>query len=211
MNVYLYVLDTLADWEIGYLTAEVHSRRFFANRDIECRLIKVGNNRSPVTTMGGMKITPDITIDAMNGGKDDILVLPGGDTWMNAENDRILELAKRRIEADLPVAAICGGTIGLARTGSLNVKKHTSNDMNYLKYVAKQYIGERNYVNRPAVNDRNLITASGQSAVEFTYEVLKVLKLFKSDTLEAWRGLYLTNEARYFFDMMKSLEPQNGR
>lgn len=28
-NVYLYLPDALADWEIGHLTAELHSKRFF--------------------------------------------------------------------------------------------------------------------------------------------------------------------------------------
>lgn len=28
-TVYIYVLDTLADWELGYVTAELNSGRFF--------------------------------------------------------------------------------------------------------------------------------------------------------------------------------------
>jgi putative intracellular protease/amidase len=209
MNLYLYVFDTLADWEIAHLTAEVHSRRFFAG-GASCRLVKVGLSRATVTTMGGMKIVPDILIDEIRFSPDDMLVLPGGDTWMHPEHDRILALAKKRIEEDRPVAAICGATIGLARVGALNDKAHTSNDCGFLKLVAKDYRGEANYRNLPAVNDRNLITASGQCAVNFTYEILKTLKLFRTDTLEAWKGLYLTNEARYFFEMMKSLESRNG-
>jgi hypothetical protein len=27
--VYLYVFDTMADWEIGYLTGEINSGRFY--------------------------------------------------------------------------------------------------------------------------------------------------------------------------------------
>ena len=29
LTVYVYAPDTLADWEIGYVTAELNSRRFF--------------------------------------------------------------------------------------------------------------------------------------------------------------------------------------
>ena len=29
MTVYVYVMDTLADWEIGHVTAELYSKRFF--------------------------------------------------------------------------------------------------------------------------------------------------------------------------------------
>ena len=28
-TVYVYVTDTLADWELGYVTAELNSKRFF--------------------------------------------------------------------------------------------------------------------------------------------------------------------------------------
>ena len=33
-TIYVYVLDTLADWELGYITSELHSGRFF-KRDAE--------------------------------------------------------------------------------------------------------------------------------------------------------------------------------
>ena len=29
INVYNYVLDTLADWELGYVTAELNSGQYF--------------------------------------------------------------------------------------------------------------------------------------------------------------------------------------
>jgi putative intracellular protease/amidase len=129
---------------------------------------------------------------------------------MTPENDEILEIAKDRIGKDLPVAAICGATCGLARVGALNSKKHTSNDLDFLKYVAKDYTGADNYSSLPAVNDRNLITASGQAALMFTYEIIKALNLFNSITLEAWKNMNLTNEAKYYFEMMNSLENRNG-
>lgn len=31
-TVYLYVLDTMADWEAGYVIAELHSGRYFRRR-----------------------------------------------------------------------------------------------------------------------------------------------------------------------------------
>jgi putative intracellular protease/amidase len=210
MNMYLYVLNTLADWEIGYLTAEVNSKRYFSSDSIDCNIITVGNNRLPITTMGGISIIPDITINEMDIQRNDILILPGANTWLNSDNDEILETAKKRIENDLLVAAICGATIGLARTGSLNNKKHTSNDKDFLCKITTEYKGSDNYLAISAVNDRNLITASGQSAFEFTYEIIRTLSLFKPNTLEAWKKLNLTNEPKYFYEMMKTLDDING-
>lgn len=207
MNIHLYVLDTLADWEIAHLTAEVHSRRFFARRDTACRLVTVANTRTPVTTMGGMRIAPDSTLSEIECGAEDLLVLPGGETWMEPVHAPVLELAARRIAADLPVAAICGATVALARAGALNTKHHTSNDLAFLKRIAPKYTGEALYRNLRATSDRNLITASGLGALLFTYEILKALKLFRPDTLEAWRDLCVTNEPRYYYDLLKTLEP----
>lgn len=31
-TIYVYVLDTLADWEIGYVTSELNSHRFLKRR-----------------------------------------------------------------------------------------------------------------------------------------------------------------------------------
>lgn len=205
MKLYLYVLDTLADWEIGYLTAEIHSRRFFADKGVAVPIVKVGASLAGITTMGGMSIRPDLALDQLELGDDDVLVLPGADTWLDPVNRGILLVAKERIERDLPVAAICGATFGLAAVGALDEKKHTSNNSGYLKAVAKEYKGEARYLGLPAVNDRKLITASGLSALDFTYEVIKAMGVFRPDSLEAWRSLNRTNRPEFFHALMQSL------
>ena len=205
MKLYLYVLDTLADWEIGYLTAELHSRRFFADRDLVVPIVKVGASLDEITTMGGMTIRPDLALDQLELEDDDLLLLPGADTWFEPANRGILLVAKERIARDLPVAAICGATFGLASVGALDAKRHTSNDPGYLKAVAKDYAGQALYLDLPAVSDRKLVTASGLSALDFTYEVIKVLGVFRPETLEAWKGLNRTARPEYFHAMMESL------
>jgi putative intracellular protease/amidase len=205
MKLYLYVLDTLADWEIGHLTAEIHSRRFFADRNVTVPIVKVGASLEEITTMGGMRIRPDLALNQLRLEDEDLLVLPGADTWFDPANRGILLVAKERIARDLPVAAICGATFGLASVGALDAKSHTSNDPGYLKAVARDYSGEARYLDLPAVSDRKLVTASGQSALDFSYEALKLLGVFKPATLEAWRGLYRTNRPEFFHAMMESL------
>jgi putative intracellular protease/amidase len=208
MTIFLYVTDTLADWEIAFLTAELYSKRFFADKKTDCTIVKTGMTDKSVTTMGGMKIIPDCTVDDIVLKDGDILVLPGADTWLSPVHDRILEIAAARIQAGLPAAAICGATAGLARTGALNSRKHTSNDVLFLKQAVPSYTGETLYVQAPAVSDRNLVTASGQAPVQFAYEILKLLHVFRPDTLEAWKNLYLKNEPVYFYQLMQSLPVQ---
>jgi hypothetical protein len=69
-----------------------------------------------------------------------------------------------------------------------------------------EYIGENFYINQPAVTDDNLITASGIAPLEFSYEILKRTNLMKTETLEAWYQLYKTNEPKYFYALMESIE-----
>jgi len=56
-----------------------------------------------------------------------------------------------------------------------------------------------------AVTDENLITASGIVPLEFTMQVLKVLDVFKSETLQAWFNVYKIQEPKYFFELMDSM------
>jgi putative intracellular protease/amidase len=206
MNVYLYVLNTMADWEIGFLLAELNSKRYFKNRNDQLNVIKIGKTNQSITTMGGLTIQPDMSIDEMKIENDDLLLLPGADTWMNRENNEILLVAKKRIENGKYVAAICGATIGLANEGALNSIKHTSNDKEFLKMICPKYSGEIYYQEKPAITEKNLITASGIAPIDFSYEVLKMLNVFKKTTLEAWYNLYTKKETRYFYELTDSLK-----
>lgn len=103
------------------------------------------------------------------------------------------------------VAAICGATEALANMGYLDFRKHTSNDLEYLKMVCPNYKGEPFYEKKPAVSDENLVTASGLAPLEFTIEVLKKLDVFAPDTLHAWYNLNKTHKLEYFFQLRNSI------
>lgn len=55
-TIYIYVLDTLADWEIGFVTAELNSRRFFKKDAKQLTIKMVGASKDPIHTMGGIEI-----------------------------------------------------------------------------------------------------------------------------------------------------------
>lgn len=205
MKVYLVVLNTLADWEIGYLTAELHSKRMMAAPDVECEIVKVGLTMEPIATMGGIAMTPDTTFDAVKMDSDDLLLMPGADLWQTPEAEPLLAFAKDLVVRGYRVAAICGATIGLAQVGALDDRQHTSNDKGYLKMACTSYTGEQRYVEAPAVRDGNLITASGLAPLEFSYEVMKMLGLFRPETVEAWYKLYSTREPQYYEALMASM------
>lgn len=206
MKVYLYVLNTLADWEIGFITAELNTGRYFDKTKSPLSPVKIGNTTDPITTMGGIVITPDDCIDNIKFNDGDLLILPGGDAWMNEENKKVIELVPVLLDNGVVVAAICGATMALANAGILNNRKHTGNNKDLLKMTCPQYAGEDNYVDLPAVTDDNLITATGLAPLEFAREILGRIDVMKPRTLEAWFKLFETREAGYYFELMESLK-----
>ncbi len=203
-SVYLYVFDTMSDWEIGYLTAELNSGRYYKKGLNPTKVVTVGIEKTAITTMGGLKIQPDIKLDEIIIESTDALILPGGNTWTESVHQPILEIAQRCLHEGIWVAAICGATIGLVQSGLLNSRLHTSNDLDYLKMVCPTYTGEKYYKTASAVTDQKLITASGIAPLEFTVQVLKALEVFSSKTLEAWYNLNKTHEGKYFYELMNS-------
>ncbi len=128
--VHLFVFDTLADWETGYAIAGINNPDAQANPG-RYQIKTVGLTTEPVTTIGGVRILPDLTLDEVK--PDAMLILPGGEAWDEGKNGEILDLAKQCLKTGTPVAAICGATAGLARAGILDNKHHTSNALEYLQ------------------------------------------------------------------------------
>ncbi|WP_270506235.1 type 1 glutamine amidotransferase family protein [Paraclostridium sordellii] len=201
-KVYMYVFDTMSDWEVGYLTAELNTGRYFKKGLEPLKVITVGIDKNPIMTMGGLKVIPDISIEECNIESKDVLILPGGDTWTASIHEIILEKAKEALIQGSIVAAICGATLGLAKKGILDFRNHTSNDLEFIKMVIPNYSGEKYYKMEAVVNDENLVTASGIAPLEFTFQVLKILQVFESESLNSWLNLYKTYDSKYFFELM---------
>lgn len=201
-KVYMYVFDTMSDWEVGYLTAELNTGRYFKKGIEPLKIVTVGNDKNPITTMGGLKVLPDITVDECNLTSKDVLILPGGETWTSKGNELILSKAKEALKEGCIVAAICGATLALAKEGLLDNRNHTSNDLGFLKMVVPSYLGEKKYKSEVSVRDENLITASGIAPLEFTVDVLKSLDVFEDQALSSWLNLYKTHDPRYFFELL---------
>jgi putative intracellular protease/amidase len=202
---YLYAFDGMADWEYGYLAAELNSGRYFAKKGERLELLTLARSAEPVRTMGGLCIMPDLSLDDFDDERCVLLILPGGDSWFEPGHEAILEKARSLLEGGVTVAAICAATVALAHTGVLDERDHTSNDLGFLKAVCPKYRGEAHYKHEPAVIDRNLITASGVAPLEFASCVLQALGLISSEALEAWNGLFRSHEPRYYSQLMDAI------
>ncbi|MEW4218512.1 type 1 glutamine amidotransferase family protein [Rossellomorea marisflavi] len=204
-NVYLYVFNTMSDWEYGYLIAELNTGRYFKKDHEPLKIVTVGATEEMVTTMGGLSVKPELSIDACMVERNDLFILPGGTTWREAIHQPILNKIGEALEIGTIVAAICGATDALANWGYLDSRKHTGNNGEYMKMMCPNYQGEMHYEMGPAVTDENLITASGVAPLEFAREVLKKIDVFAPDTLQAWYNLNKTHKPEHFFELMDSI------
>jgi putative intracellular protease/amidase len=199
--VHLYVFDGMADWEAAFAVAAINNPQF-QKVPGRHRVVTVAAGPQPVTTMGGIRIQPDDTLNGLSPVASSMLILPGGDAWLEGRNSEALEKARNFLAIGVPVAAICAATVAMARAGLLNDRKHTSNAPEMLASPA--YHGANHYENEPAVTDKNLITASGVAPVEFAREVLRLLEVYSSATLDAWFALFRNGDVARYYELVRA-------
>lgn len=199
--VHVALYDTLADWELGYATA--HIARPLWHRDPDRFEVRtVGATTAPVTTMGGMRIIPDLSLDDLTPQDSAMLILAGNDIWNTGPFTPFADKAQAFLAAGTPVAAICGATGGLALAGLLDARPHTSNAAEFL--ASTGYAGAAHYRDQPVVVDGDLITASSVHPVEFARAVLERLGVFPPGVLESWYKLYGRQDPAGFFELMSA-------
>jgi putative intracellular protease/amidase len=203
-NVYLFVLDTLADWEPGLTIA--HLNEPAPGMPSKYRVRSVGLSRDPVVTKGGLRILPELTVDELSPANSALLLLPGADIWAEPKTDPALDQARKFVKAGVPVAAICGGTLALARAGLLDDRRHTSNAPEFL--ASTGYAGASHYLNQPVVEDDGVITAPATASLELAKHLLEKLQVFSPPALEAWYALHRTGKPEHYFAFVEAVKKQ---
>ena len=176
-----------ADWEIGLLTAV--ARGFY-----DVRTLFATPGGQPVTSAGGLKVTPDLAIETIDAEALDALVVCGGSSWKKPGAPDIAKIVNAVHKAGRLVGGICDGTLALARTGVLDDLAHTSNGKGYLDESG--YGGAKRYLDVPqAVSDKNVVTAPATAPVTFMAKILEGIGV--GDTqLSYYIGLYGTEHGR---------------
>lgn len=210
-TVYVYVLETLADWELGYITSELHSGRFFKKDAERVSLKTVSYSKEPIHAMGGLTVIPDCLTDDIIVSKTSVLLLPGADTWNDPRHGAILKKAGEFLSVGATVGAICGATTALANYGLLDNRRHTSNGQGFLEMFCPAYKGQNFYVDEPSVADNNLITANPTASLLWAKQILEHLGVFQADTLEFWYEYFSTGKAESFFALMQTLPSDNEK
>ena len=182
--VYLLVVPGFADWEPAHATAELRRHGGY-------RVEVVGLTSEPVESMGGLRVQPSRSITDIDLADVAVFILPGGDRWESSEPEPELAGLLRDLDtAGIPLAAICGATVAIARAGLLRGRRHTSNGRAYLRDHVPGYADGAEYVDAPAVRDRGLITASGLADVEFAAELFNELEVLSESDRAVWSELF---------------------
>ncbi len=142
---------------------------------------------------------PDTTLDAV--GDPDLLILPRREHLGRGTRRGPRPGPPARSSSGGLVAAICGATQGLARSGLLDDRAHTSNAPDYIAALAG-YHGHQHYREAKVVADRGVITAPATAPVDFARAVFEALEVFPPKILNAWYGLYTTGERHYFDELV---------
>jgi putative intracellular protease/amidase len=173
--------EGFADWETTLLNAV--ARTYYK---VETGYATPGGK--PVTSMGGMRVTPDMATEALKPAAFDAVIVCGGSAW---QGDNPPDIAPRLHAAKAEgvlLGLICDGTWVGARAGILDDVRHTSNGAGYLDPTG--YRGGALYRDTAAaVTDHRIVTAAGTSPVAFMSAMLDGLGV-ADDNLGYYVGLH---------------------
>ena len=84
-TVHLFVFDTMSDWEYGHLVAGINNPQFQKSPG-KFKVKTVSLSEKPVVSIGGLRVTADMTLNRLKPTNSAMLVLPGGVAWDKKKN-----------------------------------------------------------------------------------------------------------------------------
>jgi putative intracellular protease/amidase len=172
-----------ADWETALLNAG--AREYY---HVETQFATPGGE--PVTSAGGLRVTPQLAVEDIDVSRLDALLVNGGSIWTTPAAPDLGELLRAAADAGKTVGGICDGVLALARAGLLDTVRHTANGPESLPDTG--YKGAALFTgSAKAVVDGRIVTAPGTAPVSFMGGVLQSLGLRDGD-LDFYLGLYAT-------------------
>lgn len=180
-KVVFIVLDSFADWEGAYLSSVLLDDEI----EMQNQVLWASIDKYPKKSLGNMTMVPDITLDEIPDDTD-ALIFIGGNSWRTEDSNKVTATVEKFMEQGKILGFICDATYFAAREGFLNDIKHTGNDPSDMIDEGK-YNNPEGFQMEEAVLDENIITANGNSPLEFSALVLRALGLFPDEEIEMWK------------------------
>ncbi|MGD0037091.1 MAG: DJ-1/PfpI family protein [Bacteroidota bacterium] len=183
-TIAVLIFDGFADWEPAFALTGL---RRWGKREV----ITVGYNEHVVKSMGGLRVIPDRLLRDLNVNDTELLLLPGGDQWLEGYPTHEVDEVLTTFEAGgVTIAGICAATTALARAGLFRGRQHTSNGKPFLIKHAPGYETPNLYVDTLAIRCRGVISANGLGAIEFAREIFAELRIFNEADLKIYEEMY---------------------
>lgn len=178
-EILLLLTDSWNDWEASYAIAVANSFSDYTVRTI-------GTDTLDKVSMGGIKAKVDYDMKGYSNFDNlAMVIMTGGLSWEEKDYDEIASFVREVRSYEVPVSAICGATYFLCKHGFLNEIKHTGDSLELFQSVPG-YQGEELYIPAQVVYDQGIMTANETAAVEFAYEIFKILKVDTEEEIEQW-------------------------
>jgi putative intracellular protease/amidase/YHS domain-containing protein len=145
------VIDFCGPWEV-FQDVMVPGRM-----DMAFRLFTVSEKADAIQASGGMKITPNYTLETAPAAK--VIVIPA----QSAPTEAVLDWVRKSAKSADVVMSVCTGAYLLAQTGLLAGKAATTHHGSYIDF-ARKYPDIRVKRGARFVEDGNLASAGGLSS-----------------------------------------------
>ena len=175
-KVLFILLNEYTDWEGAFLSTALHVG-VTPGSEIKYEVRTVAPTLDAIRSIGGFNTLPDYSFEDMP--KDAL------------EAELVTPLVQEALDKNKIIGAICNGASFLCSHGFLNNVKHTGNGLDQLKlWGGEKYTNEEGYVEAQAVSDGNIVTANGLGHLEFTREMLLLLKANSPEKIAMWYDFY---------------------
>jgi transcriptional regulator GlxA family with amidase domain len=125
-------------------------------------VVLVAERSGPIVTTGGMKVTPDHSLDTCPPL--DILVVPGGwGTRAEIKNQRLLAWIQERAKQVETLTSVCTGSMLLGEAGLLD-GRHATTHWRSLQWMRESFPSVTVEEKLHVVEDGNVLTSAGISA-----------------------------------------------
>ena len=182
-EVLLFLTDQWADWEASHAIVGIS----FAEQYV---VKTIGINKQPKASIGGMKAEIDYSIEEyQNFDNLAMIILTGSFSCGENRYNEIADFVRKANKSSVPIAAICGATIFLAKHGFLNNVKHTGDELEYFEEMLggeEEYKGHKYFSVTQVVNDSGFITANETAALEFAREIFRMLNTDTDEKINLW-------------------------
>lgn len=169
MNTHIFTYEGFAQFEV------VLAAYFLATKG---NITTVGISTEPVTSEEGFRTLPDTTLADISAEAVEVFIIPGGDPELLFGVDRLYTLLGELNRKKVPIAAICGGTVHLAKAGILKGRNFTTP----LQLDNYSWFDKSRFENTPVVVDGNIITAKPNGYVDFALEIGRIMDIYKDDS-----------------------------